>query len=232
MTHITVYNIGSINSCYGNENIPRVKQKVFERSAKVTAELGLPLVKLESNFQNVIPQNHYISHTYMDALAIYSLQKLWRIYYYASTYFANNFSLKNNFNSDPAHFELFLLDCFSTSKLKIISEGAEGSRNDKIKFIADNPIVQKNLHVCTAKEYNCGVCSKCLRTLLALDALNKLENFRAVFDIDAYKKNIVKNYLFLFQKFTLEHDEFFEETFKILYGRHKQFFDSIVVKKN
>lgn len=232
MTHITVYNIGSINSCYGNENIPRVKQKVFERAEKVTAEIGLPLVKLESNFQDVIPQVHYTSHTYMDGLAIYSLQKLWRIYYYASAYFFGNFSLKNNFDSDPAHFELFLLDCLSTSNLKIISEAGEGTRNDKIKFIADNPIVQKNLHVCIAKEYNCGVCPKCLRTLLALDALNKLDKFHDVFDVENYTKNIVNNYLFLFQKYVLEHDEFFEETFKILYNRHKKFFDLIVVEKN
>lgn len=232
LTHITVYNIGSINSCYGNENIPRVKQKVFERAEKVTAEIGLPLVKLESNFQDVIPQVHYTSHTYMDGLAIYSLQKLWRIYYYASAYFFGNFSLKNNFDSDPAHFELFLLDCLSTSNLKIISEAGEGTRNDKIKFIADNPIVQKNLHVCIAKEYNCGVCPKCLRTLLALDALNKLDKFHDVFDVENYTKNIVNNYLFLFQKYVLEHDEFFEETFKILYNRHKKFFDLIVVEKN
>lgn len=232
LTHIAVHNIGSINASYGNENIPYVKKKVFERTEKVTAELGLPLVKVESNFQDVIPQNHYRTHTYMDALAIYSLQKLWRIYYYASGYFFGNFSLKNNFDSAPAHFELLLLDCFSTANLKIISEGSEGTRNDKIKFLADIPIVQKNLHVCTSKEFNCGICPKCLRTLLALDVLNKLDNFRKVFDVDAYNKNRVNNYLFLFRKYVLEHDEFFEETFKILYNRHRQFFDSIVVKNN
>ena len=232
LTHIAVYNIGSINACYGEENILRVKEKVFERTEKVTAELNLPLVKLDSNFQDVIPQNHYLSHTYMDALAIYSLQKLWRIYYYAGTHPFNEFSLKNNFEIDPAHFELFLLNCFSTSNIKIVPEGSEGNRNDKIKFISSFPIARKNLHVCIRKEFNCGVCPKCLRTLLAIDALNKLDDFRAVFDVDAYLKNLVNNYLFLFQKYVLERDLFFEQTFKILYQRHKNFFDSIVVKKN
>lgn len=189
-------------------------------------------MKLESNFQDVIPQNHYLTHTYMDALAIYSMQKLWRIYYYAGGLSFNEFTLKRNIEIDPAHFELFLLNCFSTSHIKIIPEGSEYNRNDKIKFIADFPIARKNLHVCIRKEFNCGVCSKCLRTLLAIDALNMLDDFREVFDIDAYLKNRVNNYLFLFQKYVLERDTFFEQTFKILYQRHKKFFDSIVVNKN
>ena len=208
LTHITVYNIGSINDCYGKENIPRVKEKIFARTEKFVAELNLPLIKLESNFQDTIPQNHYLSHTYMDSLAIYSLQKLWRVYYYAGTYSFEQFSLNKNLDIDPAHFELLLLNCFSTSALKIIPEGSEGDRTDKIKFIADFPIVQKNLHVCTHKEINCGVCEKCLRTLLAIDSLNLLEKFREVFDIDAYLKNRVNNYLYLFQKYVLEHNEF------------------------
>ena len=232
MTHIAVFNIGSINACYGEKNIPHVKEKVFEHTEKVVSELNLPLVKLESNFQDVIPQNHYLTHTYMDALAIYALQKLWRIYYYASGHSFKDFSLTNNVDIDPANFELLLLNCFSTSQIKIVSEGSEEDRNAKINFIADYPIAQKNLHVCTCKEYNCGVCEKCLRTLLAIDALNKLDKFRAVFDIDAYVKNIVNNYIFLFQKYVIEKNTLYEETFKILYNRYKKFFDSIIIKKN
>lgn len=235
LTHITVFNIGSINSCYGVQNIPRVKEHVFKRTEKVSQELKLPLVKLESDFQYVLPQNHYRSHTYMDVLAIYSLQKLWRIYYYASTYPFNEFTLNGNLDIDPAHFELFLLNCLSTSQLRIVPEGSEYSRNDKINFIANYEVARKNLHVCTAKEINCGVCSKCLRTLLAIDALGRLDDFREVFDIDAYIKNRVNNYMFLFQKYIFEKDLFFQKTFNTLYNRHKNFFDDIfnsVVKKS
>lgn len=167
----------------------------------------------------------------MDALAIYSLQKLWRIYYYAGTYPFDEFSLKNNLYIDPAHFELFLLNCFSTSQLKIVPEGSEYSRNDKINFIANYEVAKKNLHVCTAKEINCGVCEKCLRTLLAIDALGRLDDFREAFDIDTYIKNRVNNYLFLFEKYVLEKNLLYQKTFKVLYNRHKNFFDSIVVNK-
>ena len=171
----------------------------------------------------------------MDSMAIYALQKLWRVYYYASTYPFSEFSLANNtaLNVDPAHFELLLLNCFSTSQLKIISDGSECDRNDKTRFIADYSIARKNLHVCLSKpNFNCGVCSKCLRTLLAIDALNKLDDFRDSFNIDEYLRNRINNYLYLFQKYVLEKDTWFEKTFKILYNRHPKFFDSIVIKKS
>lgn len=160
-------------------------------------------------------------------MAIYSLQKLWRIYYYASTYSFREFSLEKNLNTDPAHFELLLLDCFATSKLRIISAGGEGDRNDKIEFIADNPLAQKYLHVCINTEMNCGRCEKCLRTLLALDAVNKLDNFREAFDLAAYNENRANAYLFLYEQFVLRHNPFYAKPYEILSRRHKNFFDSI-----
>ena len=128
---------------------------------------------------------------------------------------------------DPAHFELILVECFSSAGLRIISAGAEVSRNDKIAFIADNELAQKYLHVCTRQETNCGMCEKCRRTLLALDAANKLDNFKAVFDIDAYNKNRGNIYLFLYEQFILKRNPFYSKAYEILSQRHKDFFDSI-----
>ena len=187
----------------------------------------MPLLKLESNFQDVVPQNHLRTHTYMDALAIYALQKLWQTYYYSSTYSFINFSLEKNLDNDPAHFEPFLWDCLSTSKIKIMSSGSEGDRNDKIDFIADNPIAQKYLHVCLKKDTNCGWCSKCLRTLLSLDAAGKLDNFRGSFNIDAYLKGRKKAFTYLYNEIKKNPaSPFFAKTYEILYKRHKKFFDS------
>ena len=232
LTHLCIFNNGSINNCYGKENIPFIKQKVFERAETVAAELNLPLLKLESNFQDVVPQNHLRSHTYMDIFPILALQKLWRVWYRGSGYSFSNFTLEKNFDNDPAHFEPFLLDCFSISGLKIISSGSEGDRNDKVDFIADKPLAQKYLHVCLKKEYNCGRCSKCLRTLLALDAVNKLDEFREAFDIDDYIKR--RNKCLAYLKGIIDKEPnspFFAKTYKILYERHKEFFDKLNAKK-
>jgi len=225
LTHIAVFDIGGFHGLY--KDVPLVKKKVFKRAEKVVPKLKLPLIKLESDFQHVIPMDNLYVHTYRDTMAIYALQKLWRIYYYGSTYSFSDFSLENNLGVDPAHFEPLLLDCFSTAGLKIFSDGSEGDRNDKIDFIADNALARKYLHVCINREFNCGVCEKCLRTLLALDAANKLDNFRAVFDIDAYNKNRGNAYLFLYEQFVLRRNPFYAKAYAILSRRHKDFFAAI-----
>ena len=52
---------------------------------------------------------------------------------------------------------------------KIIHHGADVSRSDKIKFLANTPEVLNNLQVCWDNiDFNCGVCSKCIRTKTAL----------------------------------------------------------------
>ena len=162
MTHLCIFNNGSISPVYGLKNIPRVKQAVFARAEAFAAEVNLPLIKLESNFQDVIPQGQLVTHTYKDAFPIYAMQKLWRVYYYGSSNSYSGFSLRKNFSVAPGAYEPFLLDCMSTSQIRIISSGSEGSRNDKVSFIADKPLAQKYLHVCLKRgETNCGRCAKC-----------------------------------------------------------------------
>ena len=210
------------------KNISLVKEKTVERAEKVAAELNLPLLKIESNFQQVIPLKNLFFHTYRSVMAVYALQKLWRLYYYGSGIGFQDFSLEKSFVQDPAHYELLLLDCLSTSGLRLISDGGEGDRNDKIEFIADNPVAQKYLHVCIRTDHNCGRCEKCLRTLLAIDAAGKLDNFRESFDIDAYLKIREQAWIYCHDKTAIPHNApLYGRTYKTLYEQHKEFFDAI-----
>lgn len=48
------------------------------------------------------------------------------------------------------------------------------------------------MNVCISRKSdasNCGVCKKCLRTLLPLEILGKLDKFSRVFNIEQYRKN-------------------------------------------
>ena len=233
LTHLCIFNNGSISSLYGDKEAREiVRQKLFERAEAVAKELNLPLIRLETNFRAEIPQSHLLTHTYMDALAIYALQKLWRVWYRGSAYSFKSFSLKRNSDNDPAYFEPLLLDCFSTSKLKIYPSGSEGDRNDKLDFIIDNPLVQKYLHVCVRKPINCGKCKKCKRTLLALDATGKLDNFRESFNVDSYRKHRRKMYSYLNDIIKENPEsEFFVKTYKVLYERHKKIFNKLNAEK-
>jgi hypothetical protein len=66
---------------------------------------------------------------------------------------------------------------WSTEKLTFIHDGCYASRVNKLKVISKSKVVRRTLRVCWENpnnEYNCGRCEKCLRTMLALQMLGKL----------------------------------------------------------
>jgi aerobic-type carbon monoxide dehydrogenase small subunit (CoxS/CutS family) len=58
----------------------------------------------------------------------------------------------------------------SWADVKIIHDGSELSRQEKIKILKHNPHCLSYLRVCWSQhqEYNCGYCEKCLRTIVGL----------------------------------------------------------------
>lgn len=190
LTDVCINNVGAFNECYKDYGEEKVKKERYEITKKAAKDLNLNLVETDSNFAAEIYQTHLLTHTYSSTFAIYMLQKYWRIYYYASSgYDFSEFDLKDNGYKDCADYELLSLQCFSTSAIRIYSDGGEKERIEKTSAITDFSYAQKYLHVCLHKSTNCGTCSKCMRTLTALDALDKLDNFDKVFDIDYYRKH-------------------------------------------
>lgn len=51
------------------------------------------------------------------------------------------------------------------------------NRLEKIRAIAGEPVVQEHLRVCWQPTLNCGRCPKCVRTMLALEALGVRDRF-------------------------------------------------------
>ena len=224
LTHLAVMNTGSFNAVYRDAGISHIKEKIWSRAKHVADELLLPLVKIDSNIALELEQNHYLTHTYTDAFAIHYLAKLWKRYYYASAYPYDYVSFQNNLSHDVSRYEQLLLNCLSTSSLQICLDGAAGTRNDKIRKIADFPAAQKYLHVCLRKADNCGKCEKCRRTMLAMDAEGKLDSFRSVFPVDYYMEHKAEYYDSLCRYAVLKHEEY-TDSFTKLYPKHKEEFD-------
>ena len=69
---------------------------------------------------------------------------------------------------------------WSTERTAVVHEGMERTRLEKVRYLADQPIVLQTLKVCYGKDTvsNCGRCDKCLRTMLELYACGALENAR------------------------------------------------------
>lgn len=73
--------------------------------------------------------------------------------------------------------------------------------------IAGWDIAQKHLNVCIVPEngvHNCSCCSKCMRTLMPLEAMGKLDEFSEVFDLDVYRKNSHKNKVMIMASYKKE----------------------------
>lgn len=201
LTDLCINNVGAFNECYEKYGKEKTKEERYKVTKDVAKELNLNLIETDSNFFDEIYQNHHLSHTYSSCFAIYMLQKYWKIYYYASSgYDFSHFNLKNNSQFDCSDYELLSLQCFSTSSIRIYSDGGEKQRIEKTSSIVDYDLAQKYLHVCIAKSTNCGVCPKCRRTLVSLDYLNKLNNFKDVFDVEYYKNNKKDYYKWLYKQ--------------------------------
>jgi hypothetical protein len=74
---------------------------------------------------------------------------------------------------------LFTDHLWSTEKLSFIHDGAEASRVNKVVWqISKSPVALKHLRVCwkeVESSYNCGVCSKCIRTMVNLRVAGVLD---------------------------------------------------------
>lgn len=183
LTHLAFNNVGSHGTGAKGQAMYAWHKA---RAAAFCKRNGFQLVSSDSNIADAFSQSFLVTHIYSGCFAIYALQKLWRTYFYASSgYDLNDFSLVNSENFGAGRYELLSLATFSTHELKIYSEGVALTRLDKIRVVAEYEPAYEFLSVC-GKHPNCGKCRKCKRTLLELYAIDRLDNFRASFDMDYF----------------------------------------------
>jgi len=84
---------------------------------------------------------------------------------------------------------------FSSTDLQVIHTGFQYSRLDKVKVIADWPLALENIKVCVRhpdSQTNCGECHKCIRTMLELYVIDKLQFASSFPNRDITKKLVRK----------------------------------------
>lgn len=207
ITHLTFNNVGSHGEGEYAEMLYRAR---LEHPQSFAKEYGFEFVASDSNLQNVVVQNHFKTHTYSSMFAVYCLQKLYSVYYYASSgYKYHEFRLYDILGSSCGSYEMLSLPLLSTHNLRIYSEGEGMTRMTKLKTVVNYVPSYKYLNVCLDDGDNCGKCEKCVRTLLGIDALGVLDKYCEVFDIEYYRKH-KKWYLqqMLFQMAHGKHDYF------------------------
>lgn len=154
--------------------------------------LGIEFIKIDSNISDLLKWDFLHTHVPRNTSAILLFQKLFAKYYYSSSYRYEDTNIGPHYNialADPAAVHLL-----STETLECISVGCQYSRVEKTKRITKLPDVNHWLNVCASANSdgrNCSVCWKCCRTLLTLEILGILEDFKHVFDLKKWRS--VKN---------------------------------------
>ncbi len=212
LTHLCINNVGAFNDIYRLGGVDNVRKGLYARARKAAADMGLPLVETDSNVDEVLPQNHYFSHSFTSAFAIFCLKKLWKYYFYASSGVdcVSGFTLKNHLMHPPSRFELLTMDCLSTSSLRIYIEAPTASRFEKIVDISDFVYAQRYLTSCTNSYDNCCRCDKCTRNIMTLDAIDRLDRFSEVYDIGLYERFRSRYMWYLYSK---RDDSYYEPVF-------------------
>ena len=208
LTHLAFNNVGSHGEGERARRLYAERRKIAESFCR---EYGFKLTEVNSNIMDAFEQNHFITHTFTSMFAVFVLQKLYSIYYYASGRTLASFSLSDT-SRDCSYYDLLLAESFSTDHLRIYSEGGTLSRLEKTRVVVDYAPSHKYLNVCTDTSTNCSCCEKCTRTLLALDMLGRLDDYRAVFDVDYYRAH-KSDYLVTLVAKKWEHNVVYEELY-------------------
>lgn len=133
--------------------------------------IGLPLHTVETNVRVVLDRaGDWGLLTHGAALASVALlsQAAYHTILVPSSYSYNDLF---PWGSHP------LLDpLWSTEALTVIHDGAHCTRTDKVRAIAASPVALAHLRVCwqNHQPYNCGVCEKCVRTMVNLELCGAL----------------------------------------------------------
>ena len=170
---------------------------ILERSKKnkeASDELNIPFYLVDSNIHAFLPHLGDKASYFNLYTCAFALEKGLSKYYISSSYSYRDI-LRIGYRSRNIDFSEFgdplVIPLLRSGRLELISDGCQYDRTEKTERIVDWEIPKKFLNVCCVNdnEENCSVCPKCIRTLLTLDAMDKIYDYKALFNISAYKKH-------------------------------------------
>ena len=198
---LTFFNVGSHRSTSGfsDDESRRLFQQRLDMNLKCAKELELPLLVVDSNIGEYLC-NHQVPYTLVHAFcslsAVLACGSYFNRYYYSSGQTKYD---PSRLNKATGFVESKLCPWLSTEYVCLASYGCDKTRLQKLREIVDSPLVQKHLNVCWRELKNCGKCPKCIRTLMELYLLGKIDKYGSVFDLqefyehfDEYKEFIYK----------------------------------------
>jgi hypothetical protein len=163
---------------------PEKFEPVLKSLSTIAADTGITLIPVYTNIRYLNDDWKFWRFEFQGAVfsaIAHAFSRRLNLAYIAST---NDIPNMRPFGSHP------LIDPnYSSTCLRMSHHGITLSRLDKTKLVAGCHVALQNLRVCNKIEYyeegslNCGQCEKCVRTMLALLAIGKLDKIRS-FPVD------------------------------------------------
>jgi len=182
LTHLALFNVGVFEG--GRKNFI----KSCENASEFASAMGLELVGLDSNIQEVLPERFLDVYSFRNLAGAMALQNLFSIYLLSSGHDIANFGIDLH---NSASYDLLTVHCAQTESLTVYLSGGQARRSVKLKELSEWEPSYNWLHPCVyglVGQKNCGHCKKCSRDMTTLYAYGNLEKYENVFDVPAFKK--------------------------------------------
>ena len=145
--------------------------RLFSATREVAREMGLEAVEVRTNLRAITNPLFSWVDIYAMGLAMVGLSAQGWV---GKCVFASDRDYEHlgRRTSHPA-----LTGLWSAENLRMIQDGYELSRVEKVRCVAKMKLAMRHLRVCLVDPaaYNCGRCEKCIRTMLELRAAGALE---------------------------------------------------------
>lgn len=191
ITHLCFFNAGA-TGMFGGEEARCVFEERGQNFKGVADKLGCKLLMCDSNMNEFLHQEHEMTHTFRTLSIPLALQKLFHLYYFASSYEYNCFKFSS---FDTSYYDILTLPSLSNQNIRFELVGGETTRQGKVSYISEFPVTYDALNVCINGVTNCCTCRKCRRTMLNLYLAGKIDEYRSAFNVDwfyANKKKLIR----------------------------------------
>lgn len=212
------FNIGQNGDINDPSTAVRARAR-YELSKKFADEIGLPYVFMDSNMFELYKRHwEYDAGPLCRVASILVFQRVCRLYYLAASYHYLQQREMPEYHTLDAWSDSFIYYWLSTECTRIVLDGGQYTRPEKTEHIKDYQYLRKYLNVCVKTDdgyvdtKNCSMCHKCQRTMIALDALGILDDFKEVFNIPLYRKN--EKLFVAYQRISSKSDPFIIENLK------------------
>lgn len=155
-----------------------VREQVFENAAAAAGDLGLDLVRIQTNAKELTMAGlgpdglasswRMVGGSVQEGVTLLHAPTLGRVVFPSSEAVGHHTRFGDGPTLDPL---------YSAGGQQVEHDDILVNRFEKTQRIADHPVARAHLRVCWQPLLNCGRCPKCVRTMLALEALGVRELF-------------------------------------------------------